>query len=156
MATFDTTLITKQEGRSANLHYNPNMDVLVAPVRIARFEYTLAGTEASGDKIRLGYLGVNKAYVVPEQSSVVCPSGAGCAIVMTLKKVDTSATETALTAAATQVAANRVALARPATTPTVAAVNDTDYLELLLGTVTTATAGSVLLVEVAYYSEQAR
>lgn len=152
MANLDTDLYTQQVERETNLHYNPSVRPLQQDLKIARFEYTIpaAGVTAA-DKLRLGFLRVPNAKIVPELSRIVS-QGTGAAIVFTLKKCDTSGTETALTAAAT-LAENSVAFARPSGL-VVPEVEETDYLFALLGTVTTETAGTVILFEIAYYSEQ--
>lgn len=153
MANLDTDIYTNQTTRDISLHVDQSLRPIQQVLRFARFEYTIpdAGVTAA-DKLRLGFLKVSNAKIVPELSRITS-QGTGAAVVLTLKKCDADGTETALTAAAT-LAENSVALARPSTLA-VPEVEEEDYLFLLLGTVTTETAGTVILVEIAYYSEQA-
>lgn len=154
MANLDTTVFTNQTTRETSLHVDQSLRPLQQVLRFARFEYTIPASPGltAADKLRLGYLKVPNAKIVPELSRVTS-QGAGAAVVVTLKKCDTAGTETSLTAAAT-LNENSVALARPSAL-VVPEVEETDYLFFLLGTVTTETAGTVILAEIAYYSEQA-
>lgn len=158
MADHNTSLYNQQVGRSSTLNYNPNASLQQATIKCFAVPYVVDGTEASTEHLLLGFPKIPGMVVVPELSRVVCPSGAGSAMVMTLQQVPVTSgvagTPVALTAAATQVAANAVAFARPATTPTVAEVGVNDYLQVLLGTVTTKTAGVTVLFEIAYYSNK--
>lgn len=153
MANLDTDIYTNQTTREISLHVDQSLRPLQQGLRIARFTYTIptAGVTAA-DKLRLGFLKVPNAKIMPELSRITS-QGTGAAIVFTLKKCDTAGTETSLTAAAT-LNENSVVLARPSAL-VVPEVEETDYLFLLLGTVTTETAGTEILVEIAYYSEQA-
>ncbi len=154
MANLDTAIYTAQTTRDTSLYVNQSFRPLQQHLKFARFEYTIPASPGvtEADKLRLGFLNAANAKIVPELCRITS-QGAGAAVVLTLKKCDTAGTETTLTAAAT-LNSNSVALARPATTNAVAEVEQTDYLFLLLGTVTTETAGTVILVEIAYYSEE--
>lgn len=154
MANLDTDIYTNQTTREISLHVDQSLRPLQQGLRIARFEYTIPASPGltAADKLRLGFLKVPNVNIIPELSRITS-QGAGAAVVVTLKKCDTAGTETSLTAAAT-LNENSVAFARPSSL-VVPEVEETDYLFLLLGTVTTETAGTVILVEIAYYSEQA-
>jgi hypothetical protein len=153
MANLDTAIYTAQTTRDTSLYVNQSFRPLQQPLRFARFEYTIPASPGltAADKLRLGFLNASNAKIVPELSRITS-QGTGAAVVVTLKKCDTAGTETSLTAAAT-LNENSVALARPSAL-VVPEVEQTDYLFLLLGTVTTETAGTVILVEIAYYSEE--
>jgi len=153
MANIDTAIYTAQTTRDTSLYVNASFRPLQQPLRFARFEYTIPASPGltAADKLRLGFLNASNAKIVPELSRITS-QGTGAAVVVTLKKCDTAGTETSLTAAAT-LNENSVALARPSAL-VVPEVEQTDYLFLLLGTVTTETAGTVILVEIAYYSEE--
>lgn len=151
---YPTALYTQQTTRGTVLNYAPSALEQQLPVRMFTVPYIVTGTEASGEFLNLGFPKIPNMKIIPELSRVVCPSGAGAAMVMTLQKVDTAGTRTALTAAATQVAANSVAFARPAT-PTVPDVSVEDFLGVVLGTVTTKTATTVVNFEIAYTSTDA-
>jgi hypothetical protein len=153
MANLDTSIYTAQTTRDNSIYVNPSFRPLQQNLKIARFEYTIPASPGltAADKLRLGFLGVPNAKIVPELSRMVS-QGTGAAVVATLKKCDAAGTETSLTAAAT-LNENSVALARPSAL-VVPEVEQADYLFLLLGTVTTETAGTVILVEIAYYSEE--
>ena len=155
MANLDTEIYTNQTTREISLHVDQSLRPLQQGLRFARFEYTIPASPGltAADKLRLGFLKVPNAKILPELCRVTS-QGAGAAVVLTLKKCNPAGTEVTLTAAAT-LNENSVALARPATTNAVAEVEETDYLFFLLGTVTTETAGTVILVEIAYYSEEA-
>lgn len=124
--------------------------------RLARFEVDMSGTEADGDVIELGSLNVKGARILPETSRIrFGGSGNGNAGV-TLQRRNAAGTVLESLGAAT---ANQAATAAPTfagtktdTIPTAAS----DYLTLLVGTVTTAFATTrVLIVEVDYFVQSA-
>lgn len=149
---YNTPLYNQQIGKATNLYFNPSAADQQLSAMVFRQEYTVVGTEVATELINLGFPKIPNMKLMPRLSSVTCPSGAGAAMVMTLQKVDPAGTATPLTAAATQVAASEVAFAKPATVPTVPVVDVEDYLQVLLGTVTTKTAGTIILFELVFVS----
>lgn len=152
MANFDTSTYTAQTTRETSLHVDVSARSIQSKLRIAEFEYsTLAGLQ-SGDKLRLGFLKAKNARIVPELCRLSSLDGTGVSVLLTLKKVDSAGTETELCAQAT-LANNSVALARPSGIE-VPLVGEDDYLMLLAGTVTTATAGKRMRAQIAFYAEE--
>jgi len=160
MATLATDLITAQRARNTTLSSNPSLRPVQSTIHFARFSFTTAAGTApilvAADVIDLGFLKLGKVKVIPELCRVINPTAApDVAAVLTLQKVDTAGTAVALTAAATLTAAAAVAMARVSSTIALTEVADTDYLRLLVGTVTTSASAGVIDVEIAYTSEEA-
>lgn len=76
MATFKTTFRTEQEQSTYKLHAQPSHRPVQSDLKIARFDYTFAGTEATTDVIELGSLGLAGAVVIPELSRIRDTGGA--------------------------------------------------------------------------------
>jgi hypothetical protein len=148
MATIKTLSFTAQEERNISLHQDVSMRDIQASLRIIRVEHTVLGTETGTDDIELIFPNL-EGYVLPHLSRVTNTGAGDVDVDITLEKVDTAGTVTALTAAAA-VDNDSVAFARPSG-GVVPKLEATDYLRAAL-TVTAMTAGDKLLFEIAIYT----
>lgn len=161
MASLTTTFIDAQRNRNTSIYQNPSSRPVQGTVRVARFSYPLSASLAAADTIDLGFLNLGAVKIIPESSRVINPTAdADYSAILTLQKVDAAgnATEVAHTGTPATPAATTANAVTSFVRPSSLLVPDvavTDYLRILVGTVTTAASTGTLLFEIAYTSEEA-
>lgn len=153
MATFDSDQYTLQTTKATTRSVSMSERTLTQSVRYAQFTYTLAGTEANGDIIQLGYIGVPKCYVLPHLSSLRDTGGAGDVDFDAKLNALVDGTSTDLSGVAA-LDNNRAAFADIAASPLLE-IDQDDLLRLIVSdaSIGAVTAGETIAVEVAYISE---
>lgn len=150
MATFDSTFMAAIV--SANPRTSPNRDELGLTRKLARFAYTLTGSEAANDVIRLGSLQTEGARVLPENCRVRFGGSGSLDLTVKLTKTDSAGANSvnlSATTSAIQAAAAVITLTAASGADTVLLGRD-DILCVALPAVTTTTAGRILYFEVTY------
>ena len=130
--------------------------LLMSPIKHARFLVTLLGNESANEWHTLGRLNDSGYQVVPEQCRIRHVSGT-YSLVSKIRKVNAAGTAADVSAGLTHANGTAVgSLGFAATANTEPATLDaTDTLQLQLTTVTTTNAGASFVVEVAYRTVEA-
>lgn len=150
MATFDSTTYTAQQAKAYTRNVNPSFRELQQPLRYAVFSYTLAGTEANGDIINLGSLGVDNAIVIPHLSSLRDTGGTGDVDFDAKLNALIDGTSTDLSGVAS--CDNTRAAFADKSDPVPVEIDADDVLRLIISDASlgAVTAGETIIVEVCY------
>lgn len=146
MVTKDSSLFTNQASRNTLLHTDPTTPG--GALRMVRLPYTCDGTEATNDKLRLGYPRI-KGTILPHLSRIINVGSGDTDADFILKKVDADGTETAI-CGSTAVDNDSVPLAVLSGNAQID-IGEDDYIEAV-PTVTAMTAAEVLYFDIAIYS----
>lgn len=155
MANFNSETKTAQLEALYKRNVSPSYRTLQSRLRIARFPYTFAGTEATTDTITLGALGL-PGRIVPELSRIRDTNAAVDSDVSVKLNVlidGTTSTDLSGTVAFDQAS---IAFTEIAQTDLVL-IDADDDVRLIIndGAIGAVTAGGTIVVEIAYLSEEA-
>lgn len=152
MATLKTDIFTSREQASYKLHELPSYRNAQAPVKVVCASYTLVGTEANADVLKLEMPRI-EGYLRPENSRVINIGGSDADLDLKLQRLgaESGASAEDLTTAAS-IDNNSVAFARP--TGGVPNLLRADTLQAVLSNVEAVTAGEVLLFELEFYTPE--
>lgn len=149
MATFLSTFAQKQaDAKGAKTNGYPNASEVQRQRKIARFKYTVTGTEAATDLIQLGTLGQKGARVDVENTKLRFSGGGAFSGSVKLQRIRAGSATDLSTALATTAAAVG-ALTDAGIAPPTDAEPD-DIFALNITAKTTFTAGKVIDVEMPY------
>jgi hypothetical protein len=143
MPTFKTAAFTEREAWPNTRNASRSYRDVQAPVRYMRIEYTLVGTEANADIIKLEMPRI-EGFLIPEVSRVSNTNAGDADLDMKIQRIGPTGAAVDLTTAAS-LDNNSVAFGRPtAGTPE---LQPTDTIQVVLSNVEAVVAGGVLLFE---------
>jgi hypothetical protein len=152
VSTFKTQIALDQEQRSIRRDANPSARPLQQPLRIAKFSYSLVGTEAVSDLIVLGSLQTDGAVIIPELSRGYITNAAGTAAGTATLSARLERVSNGDDLTVTGALAARAALT-PLTTRVTPTVDAGDYIQAVVTAISNV-ATDVLHLEIAYRTDK--